>query len=92
MSSPTAASPLPARRAAGLLSHLLLALLLCLCAGLALEAGAQRVEGAAGDKDAPQPATLRLLNRDIVTLRAVIAGATPQRRVDIALERIKALP
>lgn len=94
MSSPTAASPLPTRQTAGLLSRLLLALLLCLCAGLALalEAGAQRVEGAAGSKDAPQPATLRLLNRDIVTLRAVIAGATPQRRVDIALERIKALP
>ncbi|MFN5047813.1 mechanosensitive ion channel family protein [Roseateles sp.] len=39
-----------------------------------------------------EPATLRLLNRDIVTFRVEVAGASPQRRVDIALERIRELP
>ena len=39
-----------------------------------------------------ETATLRLLNRDIVTLRAVIAGASPQRRVEQALARIRDLP
>lgn len=38
------------------------------------------------------PATLRLLNRDIVTFRATVAGAVPARRVEQALERIRALP
>lgn len=39
-----------------------------------------------------EPAQLRWLQRDIATLRAPLAGATPQERVDRALERIRALP
>ena len=45
--------------------------------------------------DAVQPdeaATLRVLNRDIVTMRARIAGVTPQARVRRARERLQALP
>ena len=47
---------------------------------------------AAIERTGAEPATLRLLNRDIVTLRAVVAGATPQRRVEQAVARIHALP
>lgn len=39
-----------------------------------------------------EPATLRLLNRDIVTLRATLAGAVPEKRVEMALGRIRQLP
>ena len=38
------------------------------------------------------PATLYLLNREVVTLRASIAGATPQARVERAKERLKEMP
>ncbi len=41
---------------------------------------------------APEPATLRLLNRDIVTFRGTVAGAVPARRLEQALERIRVLP
>lgn len=37
-------------------------------------------------------ATLRLLNRDVVTLRASLAGATPEQRVQRALERLRTIP
>jgi small-conductance mechanosensitive channel len=47
---------------------------------------------AAAERTDIEPATLRLLNRDIVTLRAVVAGATPQRRVEQAVARIRQLP
>lgn len=40
---------------------------------------------------APKEATLRLLNRDIVTLRASLGGAPPQTRVERARQRILAL-
>ncbi|MBB3176799.1 mechanosensitive ion channel family protein [Variovorax sp. Sphag1AA] len=50
--------------------------------------------GAVGNDAAPQddPATLRILNRDIVTMRARIASLTPQARVRRARERLQALP
>jgi small-conductance mechanosensitive channel len=51
-----------------------------------------RSDRAAEPDGQPEPATLRLLNRDIVTLRATIAGITPQRRVELARERIRELP
>lgn len=37
-------------------------------------------------------ATLRMLNRDVVTLRASLAGATPEQRVQRARERLRAIP
>lgn len=39
-----------------------------------------------------QSATLRLVNREVVTMRATVAGATPEVRVNRARERIRALP
>lgn len=39
-----------------------------------------------------EPAQLRWLQRDIATLRAPLAGAPPQQRVERALERLRALP
>ena len=39
-----------------------------------------------------ESATLSLLNRDIVTMRATVAAASPTRRVAQALERIRLLP
>ncbi|SEA55508.1 mechanosensitive ion channel family protein [Variovorax sp. YR216] len=48
---------------------------------------------AAGDAEKPDDAvTLRILNRDIVTMRARIGGFTPQSRVRRARERLQALP
>jgi small-conductance mechanosensitive channel len=43
---------------------------------------------------APEPAgaTLRVLNRDIVTLRATIAGAEPKERVERARENLLEIP
>ncbi|MDM0066363.1 mechanosensitive ion channel domain-containing protein [Variovorax sp. J31P207] len=39
-----------------------------------------------------EPATLRILNREVLTMRARLAGLTPQARVQRARERIGALP
>jgi small-conductance mechanosensitive channel len=39
-----------------------------------------------------EPATLRVLNRDIVTFRADLGGASPQARVDRARQRLRSLP
>ena len=47
---------------------------------------------AATDQPVDPPATLRLLNREVVTLRVRIAGATPQARVERAKERLKEMP
>jgi small-conductance mechanosensitive channel len=66
-----------------------LALLLCMLVVGTGPAWALRAE--TGLKPA-ESATLRVLNRDIVTFRVDVAGASPQRRVDIALERIRELP
>ena len=55
-------------------------------------AQAQSAPPAAAPAPAPEPATLRLLNRDIVTFRGTVAGAVPARRVEQAVERIRALP
>ena len=41
---------------------------------------------------ADPPATLRVWNRDIVTLRATIGGVTPQERADRAQARILSMP
>lgn len=49
-----------------------------------------RATGSAGP--VAQPAELRILNRDIVTLRAVLAGVAPEKRVEMAVDRIRQLP
>ncbi len=51
--------------------------------------------GAAAESTAappPREATLRLLNRDVVTLRATLAGAPPEVRAERAQQRILGLP
>lgn len=73
-------------------------LVVLLGGGVAAAVGADMAAASDGSDRAgvtasqPEPATLRLLNRDIVTFRARIAGATPKRRADIARERFKELP
>jgi small-conductance mechanosensitive channel len=41
---------------------------------------------------APEPATLTLLNRDVLTMRATIAGSPPAKRVEQARARIRDIP
>ena len=66
---------------------------LCALAGALLFGSVAQAQSApAAAAPAPEPATLRLLNRDIVTFRGTVAGAVPARRVEQALERIRALP
>lgn len=55
--------------------------------------------GDAGDRTrtiraeiADEPATLRILNRDVVTLRARVGGLTPKLRVQRAEERLREIP
>jgi small-conductance mechanosensitive channel len=62
-------------------ARLLAALVACLLAWPALAVPAQ-----------VEAATLRLLNRDIVTLRDTIAGTAPDKRVELARHRFRALP
>jgi small-conductance mechanosensitive channel len=51
------------------------------------------VGGAVGAAStAPEPATLYLLNREIITMRGVVAGAMPAQRVERARERLRNLP
>jgi small-conductance mechanosensitive channel len=51
------------------------------------------VGGAAGAAStAPEPATLYLVNREIITMRGVVAGLTPAQRVERARERLRDLP
>jgi small-conductance mechanosensitive channel len=44
------------------------------------------------DEGADEPATLRILNREVLTMRARLAGAPPEARVRRARERLRALP
>ncbi|MDM0117676.1 mechanosensitive ion channel [Variovorax sp. J22R133] len=53
-------------------------------------AAPQSLSSAAAQAD--EPATLRILNREVLTMRARLAGATPQARVRRARERVEALP
>jgi len=62
------------------LTRLLLVLLL-IASGAVLAAAA-----------APEPATLRILNRDVVTFRAELLGASPAERVDRARARLQQIP
>jgi len=47
---------------------------------------------AEGAGEGPEPATLRVLNREIVTFRAELGGASPRARVERARQRLRALP
>jgi small-conductance mechanosensitive channel len=53
---------------------------------------ARNIATAAADEPADAPATLRILNRDIVTLRARFHNLTPQQRVQRAQQRLRELP
>ncbi|MBS1162481.1 MAG: hypothetical protein H6R03_377, partial [Burkholderiaceae bacterium] len=52
------------------------------------------VAGAVGaaTSAAPEPATLRILNREIVTFRAELLGAAPAHRVERARDRLRQIP
>ena len=63
------------------------------CANAAETAtGALRSSVTTSVEQADEPATLRILNRDVLTMRARVAGAPPQARVQRARERLQALP
>jgi hypothetical protein len=53
------------------------------------EGGADAAAGARADHP---PATLRILNRDIVTMRASLAGSPPAVRVQRARDRLRDIP
>lgn len=77
------------------LASALLSGLLALSAACAVAAGTAHPPDAAAAAAAEQldePATLRILHRDVLTMRARLAGATPQARVRRARERLEALP
>ncbi len=62
---------------------------------LALPASAGDAPGpvrAATQENADEPAMLRVLNRDVVMLRAHVSGLTPQQRVQNTVLRLRALP
>ncbi|MDM0033719.1 mechanosensitive ion channel [Variovorax sp. J22P271] len=50
------------------------------------------IAGAVAADQVDEPATLRFLNREVLTMRARLAGSTPQARVRRARERVGALP
>jgi len=71
----------------------LLAWLLAAGCLLLLGAGPAAARGdAEGTGEGPEPATLRVLNREIVTFRADLGGASPRARVERARQRLRALP
>jgi small-conductance mechanosensitive channel len=68
-------------------------LLLALVATWALAADAPgAVAATVGVAAADEPAQLRLLNRDVVVLRARVGGLTPKQRVQRTLQRIRDIP
>jgi small-conductance mechanosensitive channel len=67
--------------------RLLLSLIAALCAAVGILAAAQAAPSEAGP-----PATVRLLNRDIVTLRATVFDATPEQRVWRIEQRLRDVP
>jgi small-conductance mechanosensitive channel len=69
-------------------------LLACLAAMLVLVlpvSASARTE-AADAPVPPEPATLRVLNREIVTFRAELGGASPRARAERARQRLRGLP
>src|SRR5574340_1074776 len=55
-------------------------------------AAARAAAAPADDESVDEPATLRILNRDVVTLRARVLGLTPQQRVERARQRLREMP
>jgi len=80
-------------RKSGLLGILQLLIVLA-CVILPTLQGAPAQAAVVGLAEAAEPtdATLRLVNRDIVTLRATLAGASPEVRVERARTRIREIP
>jgi small-conductance mechanosensitive channel len=78
--SPLAALPEPLRMRR---LALFFAFLCVVVSGAAAQSG--------GAAETAPPATLRVLNRDIVTLRATVLGTTPQQRVERITQRLRAL-
>ncbi|MBW8469962.1 MAG: mechanosensitive ion channel family protein [Thiobacillus sp.] len=70
-----------------LVRHLLVLLLLPLCVGWGVAQAAADTATGSGP-----PVTLRWMQRDIVTLRATLGGASPESRVERARERLLAMP
>jgi len=63
---------------------------LALVLGVLLSSGVHAQAGT--DKsDRTEPAVLRVLNRDVITMRATLAGVSPQSRVQRAEERLRAV-
>jgi small-conductance mechanosensitive channel len=84
-------------RMSGMLASALLGALLALRAGGAAAADTAATthpptSGAVIAEQVDEPATLRILNREVLTMRARLAGLTPQARVQRARERIGTLP
>jgi small-conductance mechanosensitive channel len=67
----------------------LIAVLSGMAPALGNEGGADAAAGARADHP---PATLRILNRDIVTMRASLAGSPPAVRVQRARDRLRDIP
>ena len=67
-------------------------LVLALVAAGALAADAPGTVAAPSGAAADEPAQLRLLNRDVVVLRARVGGLTPKQRVQRTLQRIRDIP
>ncbi|MDH5209473.1 MAG: mechanosensitive ion channel family protein [Burkholderiaceae bacterium] len=68
-------------------------LALALVLGVALAGGAQAQSAAPGNANrADAPVVLRVLNRDVITLRASIAGLTPAMRLEGIEQRLREIP
>ena len=92
------------RRACGALAGGLLALLAATALAADAPSAPRAAASAADDRDATdgpastpaaqdrEPATLRILNRDVVTLRARVGGLTPRLRVQRTEERLREMP
>jgi small-conductance mechanosensitive channel len=75
------------------LDVLLAALLVVMAApAAAAEATTPATAKVAAVDQADPPATLRVLNRDVVTLRSRLSGVTPQVRVERVSERLREMP
>jgi small-conductance mechanosensitive channel len=61
-------------------------------AAAATDQAATPPAAAAAAQETVDPATLRLVNRDVVTFRSSLSGVTPEQRVERARARIRALP
>jgi small-conductance mechanosensitive channel len=68
------------------------AIVLALCAAAAGAADGPGPARGTTSAEGEEPATLRILNRDVVVLRARVGGLTPQQRVQRTQQRLRELP